>query len=173
MQVVATGTLVFLIIGAAGVAVLVLALLGTELVSVGDAGFEGPVGLEAIAGFAGVLGFGGAIACELLDARTPGALAAAGGLGAAAALPAGWFASRLSRAARTMRTDATPTRNDLVGSLGVVVTPIPAAGYGEVRVTVGGHPVKLNAKAERAVGLGAQIFVVEALSETSVLVETY
>jgi hypothetical protein len=55
----------------------------------------------------------------------------------------------------------------------VVVTPIPNAGYGEVRVRVGGQPVKLNARAERPIALGAQIFVVEALTETSVLVETY
>ncbi|MBF9130040.1 hypothetical protein I0C86_14115 [Plantactinospora sp. S1510] len=172
-QVVATGTLIFLIIGASGVALLLLALLGTELAHIGNPDIDGPVSLEAIAGFAAVLGFGGAIACELLDARSFGQLAAAGGIGALAAVPAGWLATRLSRAARNMHTDATPTRNDLVGSLGVVVSPIPNGGYGEVRVRVGGQPVKLNAKAERPIAIGAQIFVVEALSETSVLVETY
>jgi len=170
---VATGTLIFLIIGGSGVALLVLALLGTELAHLGNPEIDGPISLEAIAGFAGVLGFAGAIACELLDARSFGQIAAAGGVGALAAVPAGWLASRLSRAARNMRTDPTPTRNDLVGSLGVVVTPIPHSGYGEVRVRVSGQPVKLNARAERPIALGAQIFVVEALSETSVLVETY
>lgn len=169
----ATGTLIFLVIGGSGVVLLVLALLGTELAHIGNPNIDGPISLEAMAGFAGVLGFGGAIACELLDARSPVQFAAAGGLGALAAVPAGWFAARLSRAARNMRTDATPTRNDLVGSLGVVVTPIPNGGYGEVRVRVSGQPVKLNAKSERPISLGAQIFVVEALSETSVLVETY
>ena len=72
-----------------------------------------------------------------------------------------------------MRTDATPTRDDLVGALGVVVTPIPASGYGEVRVRLGGQPVKLNARADQPVPLGAQVFVVEAPSDTSVIVETY
>ncbi|MDW5328501.1 hypothetical protein [Plantactinospora sp. KLBMP9567] len=169
----AAGTLIFLIIGGAGVAVLVLALLGTELAHLGNPDIDGPISLETIAGFAGVLGFGGAIANEVIGGGTFGQVAAAGGLGALAAVPAGWLAARLSRAARNMHTDATPTRNDLVGALGVVVTPIPHAGYGEVRVRVGGQPVKLNARAERPIALGAQIFVVEALTETSVLVETY
>ncbi|MEQ4300591.1 hypothetical protein ABNF97_04230 [Plantactinospora sp. B6F1] len=169
----AAGTLVFLIIGGSGVAVLALALLGTELVHIGNPDVDGPISLEAIAGFAGVLGFGGAVANELLGGRTLGQVAGAAGLGALAAVPAAWLAARMSRAARNMRTDATPTRNDLVGAFGVVVTPIPSAGYGEVRVRVGGQPVKLNARAERPIALGAQIFVVEALTETSVLVETY
>ncbi|MDG4790916.1 hypothetical protein O7626_34250 [Micromonospora sp. WMMD1102] len=173
MQVVAAGTLIFLIIGGAGVAVLVLALLGTELAHIGNPDVDGPISLEAIAAFAGVLGFGGAIANELLGGRTVSQVVAAAGLGALAAVPAGWLAARLSRAARNMRTDATPTRNDLVGALGVVVTPIPGTGYGEVRVRVAGQPVKLNARAERPIALGAQIFVVEALTETSVLVETF
>jgi membrane protein implicated in regulation of membrane protease activity len=171
--VVATGTLIFLIIGGVGIAVLVLALLGTELVHIGNPDVEGPISLEAIAGFIGVLGFGGAIASELLNARTPGMLAVAAALGAVAALPAAWFAARLARAARDMPTDPTPSRADLAGALGVVVTPIPAAGYGEVRVNLAGQPVKFNAKADRPIAAGAKIFVVEALSETSVLVETY
>ncbi|ROT33636.1 hypothetical protein [Micromonospora sp. HM5-17] len=169
----ATGTWVFLTIGGASVAVLALALLGTEIAHLGNPDVDGPIGLEAVAGFAGVLGFGGAIANELLGGRTPGQIAAAGGLGALAALPAGWLAARLSRAARDMPTDPTLTRNDLVGALGVVVTPIPSDGYGEVRIQVAGQPMKLNARAERPIATGVQIFVIEALSETSVLVETY
>lgn len=168
----ATGTLTFLLIGGAGVVLLALSLLGTELVHLGQPNFDGPIGIEAIAGFLGVLGFGGAVACEVLDPRTPGMFAAAG-LGALAALPTGWIASRLSRAARNMPTDATPTRNDLVGAIGVVVTPISDGRYGEVRVRVAGQPVKLNAKADAPIASGARIFVIEALSETSVRVETY
>ncbi|MEV4196927.1 hypothetical protein [Micromonospora globbae] len=164
MPVVVTGTLIFLIIGGAGVAVLALALLGTELLHVGGVDLDGPVSVEAVAGFAGAFGFGGAIVNELLGGRTGGAIAA---------FPVAWFAARLSRAARRMRTDPTPTRGDLVGALGLVVTPVPANGYGEVRVRVAGQPVKLNARADRPIPMGAQIFVVEALSETSVHVETY
>ncbi|MFI9640388.1 hypothetical protein ACIG87_10000 [Micromonospora sp. NPDC051925] len=173
MQVVATGTLIFLIIGGVGVGVLALALLGGELLHFGHPDLDGPISVEAVAGFLGAFGFGAAIVNELLGGRTPGMIAAAVGGGVLAAVPTAWLARRMSRAARDMRTDATPTRDDLVGALGLVVTPIPAAGYGEVRVRVAGQPVKLNARADRPIPLGAQIFVVQTLSETSVHVETY
>ncbi|MGC4808323.1 hypothetical protein [Micromonospora sp. DT233] len=173
VQPMATGTLIFLIIGGAGVAVLAVALLGTELFQFGHPDVDGPVSVEAIAGFTGAFGFGAAIVNELVGGRTPGALAAAVAGGALAAVPTAWVAVRLSRAARTMRTDATPTRNDLVGALGLVVTPVPVDGYGEVRVRVAGQPVKLNARADGPIPVGARVFVVTALSDTSVHVETY
>jgi len=53
----------------------------------------------------------------------------------------------------------------------VIVTPIPAQGYGEVRISIGGQPVKLNARSDQAVSLGARVFVIEAPSDTSVVVE--
>ncbi|MGK5683451.1 hypothetical protein [Actinoplanes sp. URMC 104] len=162
----ATATVVFLVLGAAGVAVLALALLGGELLSVLHLG-DGPVSLEVVAGFLGAFGFAGAIAMELL-----GAPAGAAGIGLVAAVPTAWLALRLSRAAHAMPTDATPRRDDLVGALGVVVTAVPAGGgYGEVRIELGGQPVKLYARADRAVPAGAQVFVIEAPSDTSVVVE--
>jgi membrane protein implicated in regulation of membrane protease activity len=164
-------TMVFLVIGGLGVVVLALGLLGAEILHFGQPDVDGPVSLEAVAGFVGAFGFVAAAVNELLGARTPGPVAVAAGAGAAAALPTAYLALRLSRAARGMRTDATPTRRDLVGSVGVVVTPIPSRGYGEVRVRVGGQPVKLNAKSDRPIQIGAQIFVVEAPSDTSVIVE--
>jgi membrane protein implicated in regulation of membrane protease activity len=166
-----TATVVFLIIGGLGVGLLTLSLLGAEILHFGHPDMDGPVSLEAVAGFAGAFGFAGAIASELLDADTPVTVVAAVGVGVAAALPTAYLALRLARAARDMRTDPTPTRHDLIGQLGVVVTPIPATGYGEVRVRVGGQPVKLNARADKPVAIGAQVFVVEAPSDTSVIVE--
>ncbi|SCG55241.1 hypothetical protein [Micromonospora humi] len=173
VQVVATGTLIFLIIGGAGVGVLTLALLGSGVLHLGHPDVDGPVSLEAVAGFTGAFGFGAAIVNELLGGRTPGMIAAAAAGGVLAAVPTGWLATRLSRAARNMRTDATPTRDHLTGAIGLVVTPIPIGGYGEVRVRLAGQPVKLNARADQPIAIGARIFVVEALSETSVHVETY
>lgn len=166
-----TATVVFLVLGGAGLAVLALGLLGAEIFHFGHPDVDGPASLEAVAGFTGAFGFTGAIASELLDARTPNLIAAAAGAGALAAVPTAWLALRLSRAARNMRTDATPTRHDLVGSLGVVVTPIPTAGYGEVRVRIGGQQVKFNARADKPLPLGARVFVIEAPSDTSVFVE--
>ena len=167
----ATATVVFLVLGAAGVVALALALLGGELLSVLHFG-DGPVSLEVVAGFLGAFGFAGAIAAELLGADTPGAIAAAAAIGLVAAVPTAWLALRLSRAARTMPTDATPRRQDVVGAVGVIVTAVPAgSGYGEVRILLGGQPVKLYARAERPIPAGAHVFVVEAPSDTSVVVE--
>jgi membrane protein implicated in regulation of membrane protease activity len=87
-------------------------------------------------------------------------------------VPAAWLAWRLARAAREMPTDATPARHHLVGTQGVVVTPVPAgSGYGEVRLRLGGQPMKVYARADRPLPAGARVFVVEAPSETSVVVE--
>ncbi|MFY1635372.1 NfeD family protein [Solwaraspora sp. WMMB335] len=165
-----TATLVFLVIGGLGVVVLAIGLLGGELLHLGDISADGPVSVEVVAGFAGAFGFAAAIASELLGGGpvpTVGALA----VGALAAVPVAWLTLRLSRAARDMPTDATPTSDDLVGLLGVVITPIRPGGYGEIRTHVGGQPVKLSARAERDVPLGTQVFVVEVLSATSVIVE--
>ncbi|WP_229074341.1 NfeD family protein [Actinoplanes sp. DH11] len=165
-----TATVVFLVIGGVGLAVLAFALLGGEI---GHIGADGLVSLEAVAGFLGALGFAGAITAELLDARAPGSVALSAAIALVAAFVAAALALRFSRAARDMPTDATPARHHLVGTLGVVVTAVPAgsSGYGEVRVRLGGQPVKLNARAEQALPAGTPIFVVEAPTDTSVVVE--
>jgi membrane protein implicated in regulation of membrane protease activity len=165
-------TITFLVIGGIGVALLAVSLLFGEVLG-GDGwsgDTDGPLSLPSIAGFVGAFGFGGAAAAALTGGGT---LAVLVGLvvGIAVAVPAAMGTVALSRAAARMRTDATPTRDDAVGRLGVVVTPIPAQGYGEVRISLGGQPVKLNARAEHPIALGARVFVVEALSETSVVVE--
>jgi membrane-bound ClpP family serine protease len=161
-----TATVLFLVIGGLGVLLLALSLLGVELFDL-----DGFVPLEAVAAGMATFGFAAAIASSSLDARTAPALLGAAGLGVLAAVPAGWLALRLARAAERMRTDATPARDDLLGMLGVVVTPIPTQGYGEVRITLGGQPVKLNASADGPIQLGTQVFVISAPSETSVFVE--
>src|SRR6266540_3316332 len=107
-------TMTFLIIGGLGLAVL------------------------AVAGFVGAFGFTGSIAGYLAPGGTTTRVIVACAAGMVAALPTGWLAMRLSRLAMHMRTDATPTRADLVGTLGVV---------------------------------GTRVFVIEAPSSTSVLVE--
>jgi len=167
-------TLTFLVIGAVGVLVLAATLIFGEFLGLGHLGHPdgfGPWSLEVIAGFIGAFGFVGAIASELLPGGTPVSGLVAAVVGVVAAVPTGYLAWRMSRAARDMRTDATPTRADLIGTLGVVVTPIPAQGYGEVRVRLRGEPVKLSARADRPIAIGSNIFVIEATSDTSVVVE--
>ncbi|HEY1486746.1 MAG TPA: hypothetical protein VGF84_11635, partial [Micromonosporaceae bacterium] len=92
-------------------------------------------------------------------------------VGVAAAVPTAWFAARLTRAAMEMHTDATPTRDDVVGSLGVVIREIPADGYGEVRVGFAGQLMKFHARAGHVLPAGARILVIDAPSSTSVIVE--
>jgi membrane-bound ClpP family serine protease len=161
-----TATMVFLIIGGLGMLLLAVGLIGPDVLE-----FDGPVSTEVIAAALGAFGFAAAIASATLDSRTPAPVLAAAGAGAVAAVPAGWLTIRLVRAARRMHTDATPVRDDLIGLIGSVVTPIPAQGYGEIRVMLGGQPVKLNARAQSAIPSGEKVFVITAPSETSVVVE--
>jgi membrane protein implicated in regulation of membrane protease activity len=164
-------TTTFLVIGGLGVALLAVSLFVGDVLHFGHPDADGPFSVPAIAGFVGAFGFGGAIAATLTGGG--GILAVVAGLvaGVVLAVPSAWGTMLLGRAAARMRTDATPTRGDLVGRLGVVVTPITHGGYGEVRITIGGQPVKLNARSDKPVALGARVFVVEAPSDTSVVVE--
>ncbi|MBT8226233.1 MAG: NfeD family protein [Dactylosporangium sp.] len=164
-------TLIFLVVGGLGALLLALALLSGGILDLAHADLGGTASVESVAGFLGAFGFGGAIASELLHARTPFEVAVAAGAGIAAAAPTAYLAVRLSRWARNVRTDATPSRADLIGAIGVVVTPVPAQGYGEIRVRVGGLPVKLHARADDPIPLGTEVFVIEAPSDTSVIVE--
>jgi hypothetical protein len=70
-----------------------------------------------------------------------------------------------------MSTDATLTSADLVGASGVVITPVPADGYGEVRLAIAGQQLKFNARSVEPLALGTRVFVIGVPSPTSVLVE--
>jgi membrane protein implicated in regulation of membrane protease activity len=135
----------------------------------GAGGFE--LTLPAIAGFLGSFGFGGAIAASLVGGGGTVAAVLAVAVGIAVGLPAAWAADRLMRAAVNMSTDATLTSADLVGTSGVVITAVPAGGYGEVRLAVAGQQIKFNARADEPLARGTEVFVIEVPSPTSVLVE--
>jgi membrane protein implicated in regulation of membrane protease activity len=164
-------TVTFLVIGAIGVILLAASLFVGDVLHIGHPDADGPFSVPAIAAFVGAFGFGGAIAAALTGGSSSVAVIVAVLAGVGVAFPTAWGTMLLARAAGRMRTDATPTRGDLVGRLGVVVTSIPAQGYGEVRITIGGQPVKLNARSDKPVAMGAHIFVVEAPTDTSVIVE--
>lgn len=158
----------FLVIGAVGVGVLALSVLIGDLFHFGHPDAAGPFSLPAVAGFIGAFGFAAAIIAAL---GAPGGSVAAAAGGVVAAVPTAWLATRLARMAMNMRTDATPTQRDMIGTIGVIVTPITPNGFGEVRISLGGQPVKLNARADHPIALGARVLVVEAPSSTSVIVE--
>ena len=163
-------TITFLLIGGIGVALLAVSLLLGDVLHLGHPDADGPFSVPSIAGFVGAFGFGGAIAAALTGSG-PAALVAGLVAGIVVAVPAAYGTIALARMAATLRTDATPNRTDLIGRLGVIVTAVPVQGYGEVRVSIGGQPVKLNARCDKALPLGARVFVVEAPTDTSVVVE--
>lgn len=128
-----------------------------------------PFSLPAIAGFLGGGGFAGAIASALLPGSMPDAarlaisLAAAG----AVALPLGWGALRFAAGLMHLRTDETLTSANLLGVQGIVVTAI-GSGFGEVRLTVGGHTLKYNARSQQPLPAGTPVYVIDVPSSTSV-----
>jgi membrane protein implicated in regulation of membrane protease activity len=162
---------VFLVVGAVGLAVLVLSLIVGEL----DLGFgdgDGPFSLPAIAALAGGVGFGGAAATALLPESLPDAVTVPVALaaGLATAIPLAWGAIRLSRALKDMPTSETLTRDSLVGAQGIVVSAVPGSGFGEVRLGVAGQHLKFFARSDLPLPTGTPVYVVDTLSETAVQV---
>jgi hypothetical protein len=93
-----TGTVVFLVIGGIGSAVLALGLIGGQLLGLLNAGIDATAVSTAI------------------GASAPGELAVSAAVGLAAAIPTTFLVARLSRAVRDMPTDDTPSRSDLLGA---------------------------------------------------------
>jgi membrane protein implicated in regulation of membrane protease activity len=143
--------------------------LGHGHVGGSGGGFE--LSLPVIAGFLGAFGFGGAIAATIAGGHGALALAVGAVVGLLAAVPTAFVAGKFVYAAMNMATDSTLTSNDLVGAAGVIITPVPADGYGEVRLAIAGQQMKFNARSAQPLALGTQVFVIEVPSPTSVLVE--
>jgi len=167
---VGAATAVFLVLGGVGIAILAASLFFGELLHLGHVDVDGWFSVPAIAGFIGALGFAGAIGSSLAGGDGMSAAVAGAAVGLMAALPVGWFATRLTRGLANMRTDKTLVPDDLIGASGVVVTPVPAGGYGEVRIAIAGQHLKYNARADSALPTGTAVFVIGAPTETSVIV---
>lgn len=162
-------TLGFLVVGCAGVGVLLLSLIVGDVLHLGDVDADGLFSLPAIAAYVGGVGFFGTIAATLLDGSTTGVqLTGALLAGLVLAVPIAYGAIRLTRSLSNMSTDRTLTDADLIGALGVVISPIPPAGYGEIRVRLNGTDLKYAARAETPLPSGTPIYVITALSPTAV-----
>ncbi|MEV2257923.1 NfeD family protein [Streptomyces anulatus] len=162
---------IFLGLGIAGIVLLALSLIFGGILEglfdgVLDGLFDGLLSLPVIAGFISMLGFGGAIVLGSTGAGTFLATV----VGVTAGLVAALLTWKLSKALMRDQTTATPRGSDLIGTSGSVVTAIPAEGYGEVLLRLGGQPVKYAAKSATPVARGTEIWVEEALSTTSVAV---
>jgi membrane-bound ClpP family serine protease len=157
---------VFLVLGVVGLVLLALSLLLGDLFGGALDALSGDVfSSAAIGGFVSAFGFGAALS-EGLGA----ALWVAVVVGVAVGLGFGWFASWLTRLVRGGGSDATVTTDDAVGRDAKVLTGIPEGGFGVVRVQVGGHTLQLNARAERVIEVGTEVYVTRVLSPTAVAV---
>ncbi|GAA1396330.1 hypothetical protein [Luteococcus peritonei] len=155
----------FLLVGALGIVLLVLSLLLGDLLDglhlgVLDSEF---FSTAALAGFIGAFGFTGALLLDLLHSQP---IAIGGGLAAGLAIGAlvGWATGRL----KNQGEGGVPSTSSLRGAQGVVISAVPAAGYGEVRIHAGGHPLKINARCEQPLGEGTRVWVSDVLSATAV-----
>jgi membrane protein implicated in regulation of membrane protease activity len=163
-------TLTFLVVGGLSLVILLVSVV------VGDLGHfaadaDGPFSLPALGAFLGGGGFAGGATASLLNGHIgegPRLLAGLG-VGAAVAVPLAWGAVRLMAGLMRMATDETLTGARLLGSQGVVVTAIASpAGFGEVRLTIGGHTLKYYARSEHPLPVGTPVYVIDVPSETSV-----
>jgi hypothetical protein len=154
-------------LGITGVVLLALSLFFDGLLEGAlDGLLDGWLSLPAVAGFLAMTGFGGAIALGTTGAGP----ATATGIGALAGTGTAWLTYRLGRALMAARTAVTPTRNDLLGTSGNVVTAIPADGFGEVLLRLAGQPVKFAARSAGPVARGTEVWVESVPTATSVVV---
>lgn len=153
-------------LGGLGLVVLVAGLVIGEVDIEVDLGPDW-LSLPALAALVGAFGFVGAAVLSF-GAPTPLALAA----GAAAGLALAAAAARLARAMIDMPTDAPVRSADLVGRFGRVVTATTADRTGEVLVHHAGQRLKVAARADETLPVGAEVVVVEVLSPTFVRVES-
>jgi membrane-bound ClpP family serine protease len=161
----------FIIVGAVGLTLVVVSLLFGDLL---DGMFEfqhfevadGLLSTPVIGAFLAAFGATGALLLRVPKLSLLAALAGAAGAG----FVLGGTTLVLVRSLMNMPTDATPRTSDLVGSIGRVVTRIPAEGLGEITVASGGQRLKLNARSDTPVASGANVIVVDVVSPTSVIV---
>ncbi len=160
----------FLAIGALGLVVLVLSLVVGEIgeLGLGDADADGPFSVPAIAALLGGVGFGGAAASALLPVDGAAGVLLALVAGLVVAVPLAWGAIRLTRSLQHMPTQATLTREHLLGAQGVVISAVPAGGLGEVRLALAGQQLKFAARSEHPLAYGTPVYVTDTVSETCV-----
>lgn len=162
----------FIVIGAVGLAIVVASLvLGDILEGVFDA-FDPDVGggvfsTPVIGSFLAAFGFGAAL---IMAGTSVGAAGGALG-GLVSGVAVGALALVMTRSLINMPTDPTIRTADYVGTVGVVITRIPADGLGEISLTYAGQIKKLSARAAEPVAAGTRVVVTQVTSSSSVLVQ--
>ena len=158
----------FLAIGVVGIVLLLFSLVvGEHLHGIFDAlgGGDWFTG-SSLAAFLGAMGFGGAIV-QQVTGSIPLAVLGGAVLGLVFGALVAFGMVKLRRA----DTGGVVTTHELIDAPGVVLSDIPALGFGEIRVTRQGHMMKLNAKSAIPLATGTQVVVIDVLSATAVVVE--
>lgn len=156
----------FLIIGGVGVLLVLITLLVGDLL-------DGVLHLDvlggdlfsvtSIAAFVGAFGFGGAIGLALID-NTAFAVVVGALIGGLAA----WAAIALTRSLKRGESAASFRSDSMIGHSATVITAIPSGGYGEIRISAGGHIRKFSAKSTLPIDSGQEVWVSAILSPTAV-----
>lgn len=161
----------FIIIGFIGLGVLLLSVVIGDLFDV-SGHFDGVLDSDifstaAVASFLGAFGFAGYVAHAVV-----GPLWLAIVIGLAVGLAVGYGAIRLTRSLQ--RDGDTPSLNTstMVGLPATVISTIPTQGYGEIRINVGGQPLKINARSHLEIPQGTEVWVSGVLSATAVEVRS-
>jgi membrane protein implicated in regulation of membrane protease activity len=159
---------VFLVVGAVGVLLLLVALVVGDVLDGALEGLSaGFFSTEALAGFLGALGFGGAIALEVTGSTSLAVV-----VGVVLGVLLGWLAARASAYLHGDGKGDTVRTSDMLEKIGSVVSAIPeGGGLGVVSLSVGGHITRLNARSSVAVPAGTQVSVTQVISPTAVHVE--
>ena len=166
-----TAQTAFIAIGMVGLAIVLLSLILGEVLDgvfgafdldAGGGVFSAPV----IGSFLAAFGFGAALIMTSTGANAT--LGALGGL--ASGLIVGGLALAMMRTLMHMPTDETVTTRGLEGTPGIVITPVPAHGYGEVTIRHHGEQRKYNAMADEDLPAGTRVQVTGVLSPSAVVV---
>lgn len=156
--------MLYLVLAGIGLVLLVVSVFFDGLLDVFD--FDTPfLSGTALAAFLAGFGLTGLLIPDSWGAWGAIAAATAAGLLIAAGVGLG------VRAMKNTPTDANVSAATVVGSFGTVVSPIKSGSYGEVRVTVAGHPMKYNALADADLSIGTRVQVTHSLSGSAVKVE--
>lgn len=159
----------FFVIGGIGILLLLVALLAGDVFE-GVLGFDGADALDSdilstagIAGLLGGFGFAGAIGLAVT-----GSMLLAIIIGLLVGFLMGWGTGKLTKLLRSQGADVAPSTHSLIGVEALVITAVPVDGYGQVRLSHGGHTITLNAKSPVPLDSGARVWVSGVLSATSV-----
>lgn len=92
------------------------------------------------------------------------------GTSVAVAVLVGGLLGQVVRVLRRDATDETPSSSTIVGVQGYVTAAIAPGQYGQVALTLFGHPMRYTAMADESIAAGEPVEVAASLSSTSVRV---